>query len=57
MCSLKKDTSRQTNEGFIYIPLRFWFNKNPGLALPLISLQYHDVSIILNLDNKLLKQL
>ena len=55
MCSLKKDTSRQTNEGFIYIPLRFWFNKNPGLALPLISLQYHDVSIILNLDNKLLR--
>ena len=33
----------------IYIPLRFWFNKNIGLALPLISLQYHDVVIIVNL--------
>ena len=54
MCSLKKTTTIN-NEGFIYIPLRFWFNKNPGLALPLISLQYHDVSIILNLDNKLLR--
>tara|TARA_Y100000741_G_scaffold205764_2_gene156539 strand:- start:6451 stop:7923 length:1473 start_codon:yes stop_codon:yes gene_type:complete len=35
----------------IYIPLRFWFNKNIGLALPLISLQYHDVVIIVNLKN------
>ena len=36
----------------IYIPLRFWFNKNPGLALPLIALQYHDVVIILELNEK-----
>ena len=28
-----------------YVPLRFWFNKSPGLALPLISLQYHEVKI------------
>lgn len=35
----------------IYIPLRFWFNKNIGLALPLISLQYHDVVIIVNLKD------
>ena len=28
-----------------YIPLRFWFNRNAGLALPLIALQYHDVKI------------
>jgi len=27
----------------IYVPLPFWFATNPGLALPLISLQYHDV--------------
>ena len=25
----------------VYIPLRFWFNNNIGLALPLIALQYH----------------
>jgi hypothetical protein len=29
----------------IYIPLQFWFCRNVGLALPLISLQYHDVRI------------
>ena len=26
-----------------YVPLAFWFNRNPGLALPLIALQYHEV--------------
>jgi hypothetical protein len=29
-----------------FVPLRFWFNRNPGLALPLIALQYHEVKII-----------
>ena len=29
----------------LYVPLRFWFNRNPGLALPLIALQYHEVKI------------
>jgi hypothetical protein len=33
----------------LYIPLRFWFCKNPGLALPLIALQYHPVRINLTL--------
>ena len=28
-----------------YIPLQFFFCRNPGLALPLIALQYHDVRI------------
>ena len=27
----------------LYCPLVFWFNRNPGLALPLIALQYHEV--------------
>ena len=31
----------------LYIPLQFYFCKNPGLALPLISLQYHEVKITL----------
>ena len=31
----------------LYIPLQFWFNRNNGLALPLIALQYHDVRITL----------
>jgi hypothetical protein len=29
----------------IYVPLIFWFNRNPGLALPLIALQYNQVEI------------
>lgn len=35
----------------IFIPLQFWFCRNPGLALPLISLQYHDVKIIIKFRN------
>jgi hypothetical protein len=31
----------------MYIPLIFWFNRNNGLALPLIALQYHDVRVTL----------
>ena len=30
-------------ENELHIPLDFWFNVNPGLALPLIALQYHEV--------------
>jgi hypothetical protein len=30
-----------------YIPLQFWFCRNPGLALPLIALQYHEVKLYL----------
>ena len=35
-------------ETTLYIPLQFWYCRNPGLALPLIALQYHEVKI--NLD-------
>jgi hypothetical protein len=35
-------------ETTLYVPLLFWFNRNPGLALPLIALQYHEVKI--NID-------
>ena len=34
--------------GNYFIPLQFWFCRNPGLALPLIALQYHEVKVILN---------
>jgi hypothetical protein len=30
----------------LYVPLRFWFCRNPGLALPLIALQYHEVKVV-----------
>ena len=36
-------------ETTLYIPLQFWFSKNPGLSLPLIALQYHEVKINLDL--------
>ena len=29
----------------LYVPLQFWFCRNPGLALPLIALQYHEVKV------------
>ena len=28
------------------VPLKFWFCRNPGLAIPLIALQYHEVKLI-----------
>jgi len=31
--------------GVLYVPLQFWFCRNPGLALPLIALQYHEVRL------------
>ena len=36
-------------ETTLYVPLQFWFCRNPGLALPLIALQYHEVKINLDL--------
>ena len=29
----------------LYIPLQFWFCRNPGVSIPLIALQYHEVRI------------
>ena len=34
-----------TSTGYVYLPLIFFFNRNPGLYLPLIALQYHEVRI------------
>jgi hypothetical protein len=35
----------------IYVPFQFWFNRNPGLALPLIALQYHEVRFNITLND------
>ena len=35
-----------------YVPLKFWFCDNPGLALPLIALQYHEVKLNIQLATK-----
>jgi len=45
---LQHQTVQIENQRF-YVPLTFWFNKNPGLALPLIALQYHEVEIHIEL--------
>jgi len=39
---LKQDAAQNRT---YYVPLQFWYCKNPGLALPLIALQYHEVKI------------
>ena len=35
----------QSVRGAGYVPLQFWFCRNPGLAIPLIALQYHEVKL------------
>ena len=44
-----KMTSATVNDEKVYLPLIFFFNRNPGLALPLIALQYHEVRIDIDL--------
>ncbi len=36
-------------ETTLYVPFQFWYCRNPGLALPLIALQYHEIKINLDL--------
>ena len=38
-------TGQANSIGMVQIPLYFWFCRNPGLALPLIALQYHEVKL------------
>ena len=35
----------------VFLPLDFWFNRNPGLALPLIALQYHEVKVKMTFES------
>ena len=35
----------------LYIPVPFWFTKNPGLALPLIALQYQNIDLVIEVRN------
>ena len=36
----------------LYIPLEFWFCRNVGLSLPLIALQYHEVKVKIEFEQK-----
>ena len=40
-----------TIKGKFWIPLYFWFCRNPGLALPLIALQYHEVKVKITFES------
>ena len=44
----------QSSSGYkdrVFLPLLFFFNRNPGLYLPLIALQYHEVRLDFNLTS------
>tara|TARA_B100000963_G_scaffold355069_1_gene372639 strand:+ start:2078 stop:3541 length:1464 start_codon:yes stop_codon:yes gene_type:complete len=45
----KTDLTSSVGANLIQIPILFWFCRNPGLALPLIALQYHEVKIKITL--------
>jgi hypothetical protein len=59
-----KMTSNSTGEGYVasgtngsasgqvILPLLFFFNRNPGLYLPLIALQYHEVRLDFDLSSE-----
>ena len=39
------NSNTETSQQLIQVPLQFSFCRNPGLALPLIALQYHEVKL------------
>jgi hypothetical protein len=39
----------QSAPATLYVPLRFWFNRTTGHALPLIALRHHDVELTFDL--------
>ena len=47
-CVGRKGTPAKT----LYIPLQFWFCRNPGVAIPLIALQYHEVRINVDFETQ-----
>ena len=46
MACAVKPAGATINVNYAIVPLQFWFCRNPGLALPLIALQYHEVKLI-----------
>ena len=47
-CAAYKGTPAKT----LYVPLQFWFCRNPGVAIPLIALQYHEVRINVDFETQ-----
>jgi len=48
-CPVSKRAGFDTLNAAGTVPLQFFFCRNPGLALPLIALQYHEVKLTFNL--------
>ena len=51
LTSCPNNTIDATNKSYVYLPLLFFFNRNPGLYLPLIALQYHEVRLDFDLTS------
>ena len=51
MTTMSNATSGSTTVSKVYLPLLFFFNRNPGLYLPLIALQYHEVRLDFDLTS------
>jgi len=51
MASTSVVAESSNNKTYVYLPLRFFFNNNPGLYLPLIALQYHEVRMDFDLTS------
>lgn len=44
--------NRDTKDSYtLYIPLKFWFNRDYGLSIPLISMRYQDLLLRIKLAN------
>jgi hypothetical protein len=43
------DSTTTKNDMVYWVPFKFWFCRNPGLFLPLIALQYHEVKLKIEL--------
>jgi hypothetical protein len=50
---MRKVSATGKTSSVLYVPFQFWFNRNNGLALPLIALQYHDVRITCTLRDRM----
>ena len=52
LASIATPNNSGTSIAYVYLPLIFFFNRNPGLYLPLIALQYHEVRIDFTLSSQ-----
>ena len=52
LTSFPSPNNTGTSTGYVYLPLIFFFNRNPGLFLPLIALQYHEVRIDFSISSQ-----